>query len=100
MFAAITTRFHGPTNSRGSRITATSQAGRLTLPYDHRYNADENHTLAARALAKKLEWRGHWYGGGLPNGRGYAFVCSTRGTSDFAIWEVDGTIVASGETSA
>lgn len=95
MFAAITTQFLGPTNFRGSRIKATCQAGSVTVSYDHRYNAYENHAIAARTLAEKMEWRGHYYGGALPNGRGYAFVCNTKGTSNFAIWKVDGKIVAS-----
>lgn len=97
MYAAITTRYFGPTNTRGSRIKATCQAGSVTIPYDYSGNTDEVHTKAAKALAKKMEWRGHWYGGCLPDGRGYAFVCCTKGTSDFVIWEVEGVIKASGE---
>lgn len=32
---AITTKFHGPTDSRGSRVTARCQARRMTCGWDH-----------------------------------------------------------------
>ena len=53
---AITTRYHGPTNCRGSRISARAQAGRLSLPYDHALTLDGNHEAAAAALAGKFNW--------------------------------------------
>ena len=73
-YRTIRTKFHGPTNTRGSRISATSNGdNRIYLPWDHRLNADENHIEAAKALAAKMEWGGDWIGGN--DGNGYLFVC-------------------------
>jgi hypothetical protein len=77
---AIVTRYHGPTNTRGSRVTATAQAGRATVGWDHALNSDQNHAAAARALASKWGWSGELHGGALPDGRGYAFVFTTDGS--------------------
>jgi hypothetical protein len=72
---AITTKYFGAGNVRGSRVKATCQAGSITLGWDHAVNADANHTAAAQALATKLGWHGRWIGGGLPAGNGCVFVC-------------------------
>ena len=48
----ITTRYHGPTDTRGSRITANALGRRATVPYD--YAAKDPHAIAAQALADKL----------------------------------------------
>jgi hypothetical protein len=64
---AITTRFNGPTNTRRGRVTATCERSRVTVPWKHELSAAENHAWAARKLAKKLGWSGHWYGGNLPD---------------------------------
>jgi hypothetical protein len=53
---AIRTRYHGPTNTRGSRISAQCEAGRLSVPYAHELSLDENHKATARALRDKLGW--------------------------------------------
>jgi hypothetical protein len=53
---AIRTRYHGPTNTRGSRISATCQAGRITVAYDHGLSESGNHRAAAMALREKLNW--------------------------------------------
>lgn len=59
---AITTKYVGPTNTRGSRIIAKAAAGSLSVGYDHGLNLDENHSAAAQALVKKLGWTGPNYG--------------------------------------
>jgi hypothetical protein len=79
MFQAIVTKFHGPTNTRGSRISATAEAGRIILSWDHALNGSDNHMAAAQALADKMGWtREAGYpalvGGALPGNAGYAFV--------------------------
>lgn len=51
---AIHTKYHGPTNSRGSRFTARAERGRVSVPYDYSKNSDENHKAAARALCEKF----------------------------------------------
>jgi hypothetical protein len=53
---AIAVRFHGPTNYRGSRYTATAQAGRVTVTADDSLNSDENYRAAALALCAKFAW--------------------------------------------
>jgi hypothetical protein len=81
---AIITKYFGPTNFRGSRIKASCEAGSLTVSYDYALNIDGNHDAAAKALAEKLGWTGDAFGalvgGGLPNGRGNAYVfCAKEG---------------------
>ncbi len=51
---AITTKYHGPTNSRGSRIVAKCAAGTLAFEWVDSANFEQNHRLAAEALARKL----------------------------------------------
>ena len=55
---AITTKFLGPTNARGSRIKASAYAGSITIEYAHELNSDENHRAAAVALCEKIGWIG------------------------------------------
>ena len=38
MFQAIQTTYHGPTNMRGSRVSARAEAGRVTLEWDDAYD--------------------------------------------------------------
>jgi hypothetical protein len=70
---AITTKFIGPSNTKGSRVKAKSSAGSLTIHWNHSMNTEENHTAAARAFATKWDWKGVWFIGGLPD-TGYVFV--------------------------
>jgi hypothetical protein len=65
---AIQTKYHGPTNTRGSRLTAKCDAGRVVVSYNHSMNGQQNHRAAAIALAAKLDWDGDWQGGQLPDG--------------------------------
>jgi hypothetical protein len=76
---AIETKWHGPTDSNGSRITARCDAKRITVPYDHALDVAANHAAAARVLATRLGWSGRWVGGSTRDG--YAFVCGGRGES-------------------
>lgn len=76
---AIETKYHGPTYTKGSRISARCEAGRITLERDSALGIGENHRAAAVALILKLGWYGHWAMGavpGLPNG--YVVVCVQR----------------------
>lgn len=79
MLQAIVTKYHGPTNYRGSRISAKAEAGRVSLPYDHALDAGDNHKKAAQALADRYGWtveKGYpaLVGGALPGNAGYVFV--------------------------
>ena len=63
---AIITKYHGPTNVKGSHVSATAEAGRVTLSWNHALNTDDNHAAAARALRDKFGWKGAMGGGHLP----------------------------------
>lgn len=71
---AITTKYLGPTNYRGSRVKATAQAKSITIEWDDALNATANHSRAAQRLANDLEWPGQWFGGGLPDGATMAWI--------------------------
>ena len=64
---AIVTKYHGPTNVKGSRVSATCEAGRVILEWESALNLEENHAAAVRALLKKLGWGGHWVSGYVPH---------------------------------
>lgn len=71
---AIQTTYHGPTGTRGSRITASDCDGnRVTVPYDHSLNSSDAHRAAAIALIRKMGWAGTYAQGGLGN-TGEVFV--------------------------
>lgn len=66
---AITTTYHGPTNTRGSRITARCDAGKIAVPYDCSRNIADNHEAAAAALLRKLGWEYTYVGGTTHTGQ-------------------------------
>lgn len=74
---AITTKYIGPSNVRGSRVKATSgwphSKISVTLDWDNGMHRDDNHKAAAMALAEKYERVGTWHGGHSPDG-GMVFV--------------------------
>lgn len=75
MMKAITTKYHGPTNVRGSRIIAREPDGASVVrPYDHALNSDQNHQRAAEALADQLGWTGRLVQGALKDGYVHVFV--------------------------
>ena len=63
---AIKTKYHGPGNVKGSRISATDEDGnRVVLSYRDELNSEQNHRRAAKQLCEKMKWRGTYYGGHL-----------------------------------
>lgn len=87
MRQAITTKYLGPTNSRGSRIKAIARKKQakafgngsypeqsVTVPYSYE-GTEQAHCAAAKACAEKLGWSGLWIGGGNVDEDGYVFVC-------------------------
>lgn len=74
MRQAIETKYVGPTNSRGSRVSARAYAGRVMVHWDDALDVDQNHMRAAHALAKKFGWKGRLYGGARPDGKGNVYV--------------------------
>ena len=70
---AIVTKYHGPTNFKGSRITASDEDGnRITISYPYELSGEAVHRKAAVALCEKMGWTGELLGGSLKNG--YVFV--------------------------
>lgn len=72
MAQAILTKYHGPTDKRGTRISAEAQAGKIIVSYDYDLDDDDNHKKAALELIKKVGWENYLRGGlahgVLPNG--------------------------------
>jgi hypothetical protein len=77
----IETKYHGPTNVRGSRISATASGcrKRVTVSYDHALNAENNHKAAAQTLMEALGWTGSYAGGHTQTGM--VFVNADPGSS-------------------
>lgn len=75
----IETKYHGPSNVKGSRISATASGckARVILSYDHALNGEGNHQAAAAALMDKLNWTGRYVGGHTKTGM--VFVNADRG---------------------
>lgn len=70
---AITTKFHGATDARGSRVIASDQDGnKVIASYDHALNAEQMHAHAADMLCRKMQWAGTLIQGSLA--KGYVFV--------------------------
>ena len=56
----IETAYHGPTNTRGSRISATCKRDsettyRTFIHYQHELDSDANHQAAAEALMAEMD---------------------------------------------
>jgi hypothetical protein len=71
----ITTKFLPATDSKDSRVKAVNSFGTssVTLAWDDSLNVEENHILAAQALAQKLGWAGKFVGGGTKTGYVFTF---------------------------
>jgi hypothetical protein len=70
---AIVTKYHGPTNFKGSRITASDQDGnRITISYPYELSGEACYRKAAQALCNKMKWEGNLIAGSWKHG--YVFV--------------------------
>lgn len=74
MRQAIKTKYLGPTNCHGARISVSAQAGRKTYPWDYSRDVNDNHTRAAALYAQHWGWSGTWVGGASPDGTGNVYV--------------------------
>lgn len=73
IYQAITTKYVGPTNTKGGRIIASTENGiRHTISYPHELSSEAGHRKAAEELRDKLGWSGELVAGGLK--RGFCFV--------------------------
>jgi len=74
MHEAIVTKYHGATNTRGSRIVAKACGGvKVSIPYPHDLNGEAVHEAAALALMAKAGLKGKLVAGYMPHG-GYVFI--------------------------
>ena len=70
---AITTRFLGPTATKGSRVTASDQDGnRVTIPDRGELDTANAHFAAAEVLCHKMGWGANLAQGSVKDG--YVFV--------------------------
>jgi hypothetical protein len=54
---AIRTHYSGPTDTRGSRITADDGDGnRISISYPYELSGEAVHRKAAEALCEKMQW--------------------------------------------
>lgn len=89
---AIRTKYHGATNTRGSRITASDQDGnKCTIPYPHELSGEAVHRKAADALCKKMGWAGELVGGSLKDGYVFVFAADRRESGAPPIHQVEMT---------
>jgi hypothetical protein len=75
---AIRTRYHGPSNVKGSRISATDgelnrRPRTIYLSYDDALNSEDMHRKAAYAFRDKMQWKGELIGGGFQNDMYWVF---------------------------
>jgi hypothetical protein len=76
---AIETRYLGPTNYLGARITAHDGDGnRVTIPYPYELSGESVHRAAAEALCEKMRWTGQLAGGSTRKGYVFVFVGGAR----------------------
>jgi len=76
---AITTKYLGPTDRKGSRIVASDCDGnRATISYPHGVSGQDCHRAAADALCDKMGWSGDLIGGALKDGYAYVFAPEWR----------------------
>ena len=73
MNEAIVTKYHGATDSRGSRVEANGGGLRVSIPYPHELSGVTIHEAAALALMEKAGWTGKLIAGYMPDG-GYVFI--------------------------
>jgi len=74
---AIMTKYHGPTNTRGSRVSASDSDGnRVSVSFDH--SSRDPHDLAVIALCKKMGWTGKLVAGGWKHGHVYVWTETRR----------------------
>lgn len=84
MAQVITTKFVGPTNTKGSRVSVKSWVKNKVVAWDHALNSEENHSFAVAKLLQELNKQRKedgctlgWKiigGGNMPDGSGYGFV--------------------------
>lgn len=91
---AIVTKYHGPGNVRGSRISASDEDGnRVSVPYPYGENWRDGstHIPAVKALCEKMGWHGKLIQGSLKGG--YVFVWLRHGPGNASGDGLNGDII-------
>lgn len=74
---AIFTKYHGPTNYKGARISASDSDGnRVTISYPYELSGEAVHRKVADALCAKMNWTGKMVAGGTRTGYVFLFTGS------------------------
>lgn len=85
---AIETKYHGPTNTRGARITATTESGhRVSVSYPYEKSGMDAHRVAAMELCRTRLRGGdcnRLIGGGTKDGYVFVFAPASCRCSDDA----------------
>ena len=72
---AIITKYLGPTDCRGARISASDSDGaRITIHYDSSRDTEDAHWEACVVLCLKMGWTGKLASGWLRTGFAWVFV--------------------------
>jgi len=81
---AIITKFHGATNTKPSRVSATCYSTkklgrRVMLSWDHGLDTEDMHRAAVNALCEVMGWTSGeggyaWIPGAMPDESGFAWV--------------------------
>lgn len=77
---AISTKYHGPTNTKGSRITAFDGDGhKASVPYPHELSGELVHYEAVKKLCDKMKWDYPTIFGGTKDGYVFCWAESVVG---------------------
>ena len=83
---AIITKYHSPTNTRGSRYSADDGDGnRVILSAAYALEPRENHARAVQALCDKMGWSGDLYRGSTKYGYVWVFSPHREAKPDLSI---------------
>lgn len=94
---AITTTYHGPTQTRGARVIADDGDGnRVSVAYDGGLHDGDTHATAARALCDKMHWGGRMLGGQTKRGWVWVFE-DTRHAFEAGTFETKGETKGRGQ---
>jgi hypothetical protein len=74
----ITTKYYGPTDTRGARIKATCDLGTVTIPYPYELSGDACHQAASAALIKKINAPHKWIVEARPGLPPFGYAASMR----------------------
>ena len=81
---AILTKYHGPTNLKGSRYSASCERGKIFIHADDALSSEDNHKAACAALVAKFVSEDSIRYGTNPNPWASARVIGCLPSGDYA----------------